>query len=119
MATYVVTMKFAVDMRNPYLRTLLTALHEDDVKKSEAEMKDNLSALAVRVGELQARIMRLDAFGERLAKSAGIKREEFRFDEKPGQGGPAPMAGSRQWRTRDLLRQAVRVQESDSAAAGA
>jgi murein DD-endopeptidase MepM/ murein hydrolase activator NlpD len=93
MATYVVTMKFAVDMRNPYLRTLLTALHEDDVKKSEAEMKDNLSALAVRVGELQARIMRLDAFGERLAKAAGIKREEFRFDEKPGQGGPAPMAG--------------------------
>jgi murein DD-endopeptidase MepM/ murein hydrolase activator NlpD len=93
MATYVVTMKFAVDLRNPYLRTLLTALHEDDVKKSEAEMKDNLNALAVRVGELQARILRLDAFGERLAKAAGIKREEFRFDEKPGQGGPAPMAG--------------------------
>jgi murein DD-endopeptidase MepM/ murein hydrolase activator NlpD len=86
-------MKFAVDIRNPYLRTLLTALHEDDVKKSEAEMKDNLNALAVRVGELQARILRLDAFGERLAKAAGIKRDEFRFDEKPGQGGPAPMAG--------------------------
>lgn len=93
MATYVVTMKFAVDLRNPYLRTLLTALHQDDVKKSEAEMKDNLNALAVRVGELQARIMRLDAFGERLAKAAGIKRDEFRFDEKPGQGGPAPMSG--------------------------
>src|SRR5258706_8097970 len=93
MATYVVTMKFAVDLRNPYLRTLLTALHEDDVKKSEAEMKDNLNALAVRGGEVQARILRLDAFGEPLAKAAGIKREEFRFDEKPGQGGPAPMAG--------------------------
>ena len=93
MATYVVTMKFAVDLRNPYLRTLLTTLHEHDVKRSEAEMKDNLNALAVRLGELQARIMRLDAFGERLAKAAGIKREEFRFDEKPGQGGPAPTAG--------------------------
>src|SRR5438552_4521538 len=93
MATYVVTMKFAVDLRNPYLRTLLTALHEDDVKKSEAEMKDNLNALAVRVGELQARILRLDAFGERLARAAGIKREEFRFDESPGQGGPAPASG--------------------------
>ena len=94
-ATYVVTMKFAVDLRNPYLRTLLSALHEDDVKRSEAEMKDNLSSLAVKVGELQARILRLDAFGERLAKAAGIKREEFRFDEKPGQGGPAPVAGGR------------------------
>jgi len=92
-ATYVVTMKFAVDLRNPYLRTLLTALHEDDQKRSEAEMRDNLNSLAVKVGELQARILRLDAFGERLAKAAGIKREEFRFDEKPGQGGPAIPAG--------------------------
>ncbi len=93
MATYVVTMKFAVDLRNPYLRTLLTALHEDDQKRSEAEMRENLNAMAARVGELQARILRLDAFGERLAKAAGIKREEFRFDEKPGQGGPSPTAG--------------------------
>jgi len=92
-ATYMVTMKFAVDLRNPYLRTLLTALHEDEIKRSEAEMKDNLNALAVKVGELQARILRLDAFGERLAKAAGIKREEFRFDETPGRGGPAPATG--------------------------
>ncbi len=93
MATYVVTMKFAVDLRNPYLRTLLTALHQDELKRTEADTRDNLNALAVKVGELQARILRLDAFGERLAKAAGIKREEFRFDEKPGQGGPAPHAG--------------------------
>ena len=93
MATYFVTMKFAVDHRNPYLRTLLASLHQDELKRSEAEMKDNLSSLAVKVGELQARILRLDAFGERLAKAAGIKREEFRFDEKPGQGGPAVTGG--------------------------
>lgn len=93
MATYMVTMKFAVDMRNPYLRALLVALHKDELKRTEAETRDNLNALAVKVGELQARIMRLDAFGERLAKAAGVKREEFRFDEKPGQGGPAPVMG--------------------------
>jgi murein DD-endopeptidase MepM/ murein hydrolase activator NlpD len=88
-ATYMVTMRFAVDLRNPYLRSLLSALHQDDLKRSEAEMKDNLSALAVKVGELQARILRLDAFGERLARALKLKPEEFRFDEKPGQGGPA------------------------------
>jgi murein DD-endopeptidase MepM/ murein hydrolase activator NlpD len=96
MATYVVTMKFAVDVRNPYLRTLLASLHEDDQKRNEAEMKENVTSLAVKVGELQARILRLDAFGERLAKAAGIKRDEFRFDEKPGQGGPAPVLGGRE-----------------------
>jgi murein DD-endopeptidase MepM/ murein hydrolase activator NlpD len=95
MATYMVTMKFAVDLRNPYLRTLLGQLHEDDQKRSEAEMKENINALAVKLGELQARILRLDAFGERLAKAAGIKPQEFRFDEKPAQGGPAPVLGGR------------------------
>jgi murein DD-endopeptidase MepM/ murein hydrolase activator NlpD len=92
-ATYVVTMRFAVDVRNPYLRTLLDALHQDDLKRNEMQTRDSLNALAVKVGELQARILRLDAFGERLAKSAGIKRDEFRFEEKPGQGGPAPSPG--------------------------
>jgi murein DD-endopeptidase MepM/ murein hydrolase activator NlpD len=93
MATYMVTMKFAVDLRNPYLRTLLTALHQDELKRTESQTKENLDALAAKVGELQARILRLDAFGERLAKAAGIKPSEFRFDEKPGQGGPAPNPG--------------------------
>ncbi len=37
MGTYMVTMKFAVDLRNPYLRTLLDTLHADDQKRSEAE----------------------------------------------------------------------------------
>ena len=95
MATYIVTMKFSTDLRNPYLRSLLTALHEEDLKRNESEMKESLNALAVKVGELQARILRLDAFGERLAKAAGIKPTEFRFDEKPGQGGAAPTAFSR------------------------
>ena len=92
MATYMVTMKFAVDLRNPYLKSLLAALHKDELKRSEAATRDNLNALATKVGELQARILRLDAFGERLAKAVGIKPSEFRFDEKPGQGGPSPLA---------------------------
>lgn len=93
MATYFVTMKFAVDVRNPYLRSLISTLHQDEMKRAESETRENLNAMAAKVGELQARILRLDAFGERLAKAAGIKREEFRFDEKPGQGGPASTPG--------------------------
>ncbi|HXZ49010.1 MAG TPA: M23 family metallopeptidase [Usitatibacter sp.] len=87
--TYVVTMRFAVDLRNPYLRSLLASLHQDEMKRSEAQVKENLDALAAKVGELQARILRLDAFGERLAKAVGVKQDEFHFDQKPGQGGPA------------------------------
>lgn len=92
-ATYFATMQFAVDVRNPYLRSLVSTLHKDDMQRAEADTRDNLNALAVKVGELQARIMRLDAFGQRLAKAAGIKSDEFRFDEKPAQGGPVLVAG--------------------------
>jgi len=87
--TYFVTMHLAADTSNPYFRSLVAALHRDDMARTEAQTKQNLDALAAKVGELQARILRLDAFGERLAKAAGIKSEEFHFDEKPGQGGPA------------------------------
>lgn len=92
-ATYVVTLKFAADLRNPYLRSLLTSLHQDDVKRAQAQTQENLGALATKLGELQARILQLDAFGERLAKAAGVKPEEFRFNQKPGQGGPLATAG--------------------------
>jgi len=87
-ATYYATMRFAADASNPYFRALVTSLHRDDAQRSQAEVRENLNALAAKVGELQARILRLDAFGERLAKAAGIKKEEFRFDDTPGQGGP-------------------------------
>ena len=92
LGTYMLTMSYGVDLKNPYLRMLFSSLHEKEMQKTETEMRDNLNSLAVKLGEIQARIMRLDAFGERLAKAAGIKPSEFRFSELPGQGGPAPSA---------------------------
>ena len=90
LGTYFVTMNYAVDLKNPYLRTLFSKLHQKEMQAAEVEMRDNLNAMAVKLGEIQARIMRLDAFGERLGKAAGIKPTEFRFSETPGQGGAVP-----------------------------
>jgi murein DD-endopeptidase MepM/ murein hydrolase activator NlpD len=92
LATYLVTMNYAVDLKNPYMRMLFSSIHQKEMEKTETDMRNNLSALAVNLGEIQARIMRLDAFGERLAKAAGVKQGDFRFSEKPGQGGPIPSA---------------------------
>ena len=50
-------------------------------------MQQNLNAMAVRIGEMQAQLTRLDALGERLSALAGIKPGEFRFSETPGMGG--------------------------------
>jgi murein DD-endopeptidase MepM/ murein hydrolase activator NlpD len=39
---------------------------------------------------MQAQLMRLDALGERVAKLAGIRPEEFNFRDLPGRGGAEP-----------------------------
>src|SRR5258705_13382983 len=46
--------------------------------------------MAVKLGEMQAQLTRLDALGERLSSLAGIRQQEFRFSEAPGLGGAAP-----------------------------
>jgi len=90
LGTYWVTMKYAVDIQNPFIQSLISTLTQQKTQAAEKEMREQLNSLAVKLGELQARLMRLDAFGERLGKAAGVKPEEFRFSETPGQGGPAP-----------------------------
>ncbi len=49
----------------------------------------HLDALALQLGEIQARVMRLDALSERLSKLAGMKQKDIEAQKKPaGQGGP-------------------------------
>lgn len=90
LGTYWVTMKYAVDIQNPFIQSLISTLTQQKTQQAEKDMREQLNSLAVKLGEIQARLMRLDAFGERLGKAAGVKPDEFRFGETPGQGGPAP-----------------------------
>lgn len=48
--------------------------------------QQHMNALAQQLGEIQARIMRLDALSARLAEKAGVKA--IPSGEIPGQGGP-------------------------------
>jgi murein DD-endopeptidase MepM/ murein hydrolase activator NlpD len=50
-------------------------------------LKENLNAMAVKLGEMQAQIIRLDALGERVQGLAGVKPEDFNFKEPPSRGG--------------------------------
>lgn len=47
-----------------------------------------VDALALRVGQLQAHVLRLNALGQRLTKMADLENGEFDFDQAPAQGGP-------------------------------
>lgn len=50
--------------------------------------QQHLDALALQLGQIQARVMRLDALSERLAQLAGVKGRDIQVARVPGQGGP-------------------------------
>jgi len=48
----------------------------------------NLDALTLRLGQMQAHMLRLNALGERLVSQANLSKDEFDFDSVPAMGGP-------------------------------
>jgi murein DD-endopeptidase MepM/ murein hydrolase activator NlpD len=64
------------------------AAQQAQLATREADARANLDALAVRMGQLSAHIVRLDALGRRLVSMADLADSEFNFDEPPARGGP-------------------------------
>ena len=52
------------------------------------ENEDTLDALSIRIAQMNARMIRLDALGRRLTDMAEIDDGEFDFDTDPAMGGP-------------------------------
>jgi murein DD-endopeptidase MepM/ murein hydrolase activator NlpD len=61
-------------------------------KRQIAELKQQLQlrvdAMAMRLGAVNAHVIRLDALGKRLTEMASIDSREFNFDVDPPTGGP-------------------------------
>ena len=61
-------------------------------KQQLAELRQQLQlrvdAMAMRLGEVNAHVIRLDALGRRLTEMADIDSREFNFDRDPPRGGP-------------------------------
>jgi len=83
-----VTVRHAAEVRLPFLQSLLMSVREQETQKARDFMRENLNAMAVRLGQMQAQLMRLDTLGERLGQLSGIKATELKPADKPGQGGP-------------------------------
>jgi hypothetical protein len=52
------------------------------------ENEDTLDAMAIRIAQMNARMIRLDALGRRLTDMANLEDGEFDFDAPPAMGGP-------------------------------
>lgn len=84
------TVSLAVEIKLPLLETLLSSIQERETRKTESFLRENLNAMAVKLGQMQAQLMRLDALGERVSSLAGLRPGEFRPIENPGRGGALP-----------------------------
>ena len=85
---YWLTLRYASEVPLPALHRLVLAAQETEAEHSQTFVRQNLDAMAIKLGEIQAQLTRLDALGERLASAAGVR--DVKFTENPGIGGTAP-----------------------------
>ena len=73
-----------------FVNDLVESVQRVHQKKSDDYLRDNISTMAVKLGEMQAQIMRLDLLGERISKHSGIAlpKNENASGSKGGSGGP-------------------------------
>lgn len=77
-----------------------------DLERVKQDTLAQLEALTIRMASLQARLIRLDALGERLTNAAGLDDGEFDFTQEPSVGGPeVPVEGLGKVQMPDFLHQ--------------
>ena len=83
-----ISLRYADRIEASMLRALLVSPQEEKHNRIQLHLQDNLNMMASKVGQMQAQLLRLDALGERLAETSGIKSKDLSFNQMPGQGGP-------------------------------
>ncbi|MDP1605960.1 MAG: M23 family metallopeptidase [Rhodocyclaceae bacterium] len=90
------TVRHAAEIRLPALRELLRTVSLEEAGKTHELVRENLSTMATRLGQMQGQLMQLDSLGERIAGLAGVKSNDgkaanFSNSAKTsadGRGGP-------------------------------
>jgi len=69
----------------PVIGTLVKLVVRDEFEQRDRFMRENLDAMARKLGEMQAKMVQLEALGERVSGLAGVNPTEIRAT--PGRGG--------------------------------
>jgi murein DD-endopeptidase MepM/ murein hydrolase activator NlpD len=79
--------RYQPELLSTEMRAWLAEVHVGG-QSQQTYLRDGLDAMAARLGQMQAQLLRLDALGARLARLSGMKPQEFNFDQPPPLGGP-------------------------------
>jgi murein DD-endopeptidase MepM/ murein hydrolase activator NlpD len=63
------------------------ARQQTQIEDARRVLQEKVNALAMRVGQMNAQVIRLDALGKRLTQMANLDDGEFDFSNPPPQGG--------------------------------
>jgi murein DD-endopeptidase MepM/ murein hydrolase activator NlpD len=66
---------------------------KQEIGELRTQLQERIDALAARMGQVNAHVIRLDALGKRLTEMADIDDREFDFDMAPSTGGPETEGG--------------------------
>ncbi len=75
----------------------------ENLKQVKADTENNLDALAIKLGSLQAKLMRLEAIGERLVSVVDVDIDKEVFKEAPAMGSSSDGEAGRTQSSLDLL----------------
>ncbi len=78
----------AAQSAGPGMLTHLATEERVELARLREQVQDRIDALSLRVGQLNAHLIRVDALGKRLTQMANISSREFNFDSAPATGGP-------------------------------
>jgi len=90
--------KFGLSNGSIFLSDTVTAWQKElqeqnqQVEQARGQVNEKMSALALKVADIQAQMIKLDALGEHLIGVAKLDSGEFDFSEKSAVGGPEELA---------------------------
>ena len=67
---------------------VILAQQKQEIAGLKQQLQLRIDAMAMRIGEVNAHVIRIDALGKRLTEMADIDSREFDFDRDPPSGGP-------------------------------
>jgi len=95
-ALNVFALRYAAENKSPLLKPLVAPFVAEESERSQSYLRDQLSAMATKVGQMQAQLLRLDVIGDRIAKLGGFRPHEFLFSQPVAPAGSpaAPVSGA-------------------------
>jgi murein DD-endopeptidase MepM/ murein hydrolase activator NlpD len=75
----------------PVVSQIVRLVVRDEIAQRDRFMRENLDAMAQKVGEMQAKLVKLEAMSDRVSGLAGLKPEDLkplRKTDEGGKGGP-------------------------------